>query len=321
MSAAVNMRLLSLTIGLAFVGLTACTSTQNQAAQNPAPDVANGDPANGNLAPVSNAPAEAQNYPPAQSSAPAQGYAPDRSYAPAQEPYSEPYSEDASYQQTVQAPQPPPPLPEYSQPPCPEDNDLWTPGYWDYSTTGYYWVPGAWVVAPWVGSLWTPPYWGYENGSYIRHAGYWGPHIGFYGGINYGFGYTGRGYYGAYWNHGSIEYNRTVTNVNTTIIHNVYEYKVPESRGNRISYNGGRGGIEARPTAAELAVRREPANGSSGGADSTSTGSFVQSRAIRWSRARTTGGARSRPPACYFLQDPGGASTGCRGKSRGTARA
>src|SRR5271166_4023089 len=246
MSTALRMKCLSIIVGLALVGLTACTSTQNQAAQNEPPDVSNGDPANGNLAPVSNAPA------------PAQSYAPTQSYGPA-EPYAEPYDQQASYEQPVEASEPPPALPDYSQPPCPGDNYLWTPGYWDYSTTGYYWVPGAWVVAPWVGALWTPPYWGYENRFYIRHAGYWGPHIGFYGGIDYGFGYTGRGYYGAYWNHGRIEYNRTVTNVNTTIVNNnVYEYRVPNSRGDRISYNGGRGGIEARPSAQELAVRRDP---------------------------------------------------------------
>ena len=26
------------------------------------------------------------------------------------------------------------------------------------------------------------------------NAGYWGPHVGFYGGINYGYGYGGVGY-------------------------------------------------------------------------------------------------------------------------------
>src|SRR3984957_17307770 len=46
----------------------------------------------------------------------------------------------------VQAPEPPPPLPEYEQPPCPEDGWMWTPGYWAYSTGGYYWIPGTWVA-------------------------------------------------------------------------------------------------------------------------------------------------------------------------------
>src|ERR1019366_2740495 len=55
----------------------------------------------------------------------------------------------------VQAPQPPPPLPEYVQPPCPEEGYLWTPGYWAFANGGYYWVPGTWVQPPQVGFLWT----------------------------------------------------------------------------------------------------------------------------------------------------------------------
>ena len=50
-----------------------------------------------------------------------------------------------SYGQPVlQAQEPPPALPEYSQPECPGDGYLWTPGYWSYAPQGYYWVPGAW---------------------------------------------------------------------------------------------------------------------------------------------------------------------------------
>ena len=55
---------------------------------------------------------------------------------------------------------------------------------------GYYWVPGTWVQPPRVGVLWTPGYWGFVGGVYAFHAGYWGPHVGFYGGVNYGFGYA-----------------------------------------------------------------------------------------------------------------------------------
>ena len=43
----------------------------------------------------------------------------------------------------------------------------------------------------------------------IFHEGYWGPHVGFYGGIDYGFGYTGAGYAGGYWNNGAFYYNRS----------------------------------------------------------------------------------------------------------------
>ena len=130
----------------------------------------------------------------------------------------------------------PPPLPIYVQPVVPGDGYIWTPGYWSYAGGGYFWVPGTWVLAPYAGALWTPGYWGWNNGFYVFNAGYWGPHVGFYGGINYGFGYGGVGYSGGYWNHGSFSYNRTVIN-NTT--------------NNRVSFNGGRGGVMARATPQE----------------------------------------------------------------------
>jgi len=73
------------------------------------------------------------------------------------------------------ASQPPPPLPEYNQPPAPDDGYMWTPGYWGYTSNGYYWVPGAWVEAPYEGALWTPGYWGYYHQRYGFYRGYWGP--------------------------------------------------------------------------------------------------------------------------------------------------
>src|SRR5215471_97929 len=84
----------------------------------------------------------------------------------------------------------PPALPVYVQPPCP------TPGY-----------------------IWTPGYWAWSGASFIFHEGYWGPVVGFYGGINYGFGYFGEGYQGGRWNNGQFYYNRTVNNINITNIH------------------------------------------------------------------------------------------------------
>jgi len=168
--------------------------------------------------------------------------------------------EDTGEQPVAQAPQPPPALPEYSQPPCPGDGYLWTPGYWNYEATGYFWVPGVWTHAPYMGALWTPPYWGFNRGVYVLFPGHWGSHIGFYGGINYGYGYTGLGYHGGYWNAGHFDYNRTVNNVNTTVIHNVYNYKIVNTTTNitRVSYNGGAGGINVRPRPVEIAAVREP---------------------------------------------------------------
>jgi WXXGXW repeat (2 copies) len=150
----------------------------------------------------------------------------------------------------------PPAIPVYVQPPCPEVGYMWTPGYWGYSPNGYFWVPGTWVVAPQPGLLWTPGYWGWGGSAFIFHGGYWGPTIGFYGGINYGYGYGGVGYQGGYWRGRDFYYNRSVNNVERIHVTNVYNTRVVEN-GNRVAFNGGRGGIEARATASEERAARE----------------------------------------------------------------
>jgi WXXGXW repeat (2 copies) len=151
----------------------------------------------------------------------------------------------------------PPELPVYEQPICPGDGYIWTPGYWAWGDDGYYWVPGTWVEAPQVGFFWTPGYWGWGGAAFIFHEGYWGPVVGFYGGINYGFGYVGHGYEGGRWDNGHFFYNRSVNNVNVTVIHNVYNTTVVNREVTRVSYNGGNGGINERPTAQEEAAARE----------------------------------------------------------------
>ncbi|HEY1724631.1 MAG TPA: YXWGXW repeat-containing protein [Steroidobacteraceae bacterium] len=150
----------------------------------------------------------------------------------------------------------PPVLPVYEQPPIPGDGYIWTPGYWAWADEGYYWVPGTWVEAPQPGYLWTPGYWGFADGIYAWHAGYWGPHIGFYGGVNYGFGYTGVGYAGGYWDHDHFRYNSAYNNVHDVHITNVYN-KTVIVNNNHVSFNGGNGGIQARPTAGELAAEHD----------------------------------------------------------------
>src|SRR5271168_3193622 len=146
----------------------------------------------------------------------------------------------------------PPALPVYEQPVIPADGYLWTPGYWANGDEGYFWVPGTWVQPPEAGLLWTPGYWGWSGDAYAWNGGYWGTEVGFYGGVDYGFGYGGEGYGGGYWNNGAFFYNRSVNNVNVTIITNVYSKTViNETTVNHVSYNGGEGGISARPNAAE----------------------------------------------------------------------
>jgi hypothetical protein len=153
----------------------------------------------------------------------------------------------------------PPALPVYEQPICPEEGYIWTPGFWDYfDDDGYYWVPGTWVEAPQPGYLWTPGYWGWgDEGAFIFHEGYWGEHVGFYGGVNYGYGYGGRGYEGGRWDNGHFFYNTSVNRVNVTVIHNTYNTTVIENNTTRVSYNGGAGGVEARPTAQEETYSKE----------------------------------------------------------------
>jgi hypothetical protein len=162
----------------------------------------------------------------------------------------------ASDSDGVQAPDPPPALPDPDQPPCPQDGELWTPGYWGYGPAGgYFWVPGTWVAPPQVGLLWTPGYWGFAGGRYAWRAGYWGNHVGFYGGVNYGFGYGGHGFFGGRWQGGRFSYNTAITRVSTTIIHNTYRETVVNNTTinnvtvNRTSFNGGPRGIVATPTA------------------------------------------------------------------------
>jgi hypothetical protein len=151
----------------------------------------------------------------------------------------------------------PPALPMYDQPICPGDGYLWTPGYWAYddSVSDYYWVPGTWVQAPEEGFLWTPGYWGWGDGGYFFNDGYWGLDVGFYGGINYGFGYWGGGYDGGRWNNGHFFYNSSFNNLHDGNFRNVYNENVDHgSNSSRVSYNGGTGGISARPTSAQEAA-------------------------------------------------------------------
>ena len=250
---------------VAFVLLLFVIGCKSNAAN---PSDAGVDPAAANMAPAGS------------SSQPSQALAQNSSYAPQQQ--SETYEQapaqnapaDYSYNNTIssdeaageqavdESDQPPPPLPEYDQPPDPDPNYLWTPGYWAWGSDGYYWVPGVWCPPPYYGALWTPPYWGWYDGHYRFHHGYWGPHVGFYGGIDYGFGYIGVGYFGGYWRGHDFYYNRSVNNVgnvpnvyNRDVIYNKVHYSARPS--NRTSYNGGNGGVNVAPRPTELAAMHE----------------------------------------------------------------
>lgn len=148
----------------------------------------------------------------------------------------------------------PPELPVYEQPMCPGDGYIWTPGYWAWDGE-YYWVPGTWVLPPEAGFLWTPGYWAWGGSGFVFNEGYWGLSVGFYGGINYGFGYFGRGYEGGRWQDGHFFYNTAVNRVDSRTFHNVYNARVNEN-SNRVSFNGGHGGINARATSEEESAAR-----------------------------------------------------------------
>jgi len=151
----------------------------------------------------------------------------------------------------------PPPIPEYDQPVLPGDGYSWIPGYWAWEGDGYFWVPGTWVETPAVGLLWTPGYWDWNGQYFIFRTGYWASHVGFYGGINYGYGYGGSGFEGAHWQGQHYYYNRAVTNVNRSHVTNVYNKTVVVHNPTRVAYNGGRGGLRAVPTSRDRTVERE----------------------------------------------------------------
>jgi len=157
----------------------------------------------------------------------------------------------------------PPVLPVYEQPPCPEPGWMWTPGYWAYGPEGYYWVPGAWVPAPYEGALWTPGYWGYETNLYVWHPGYWGRHVGYYGGVNYGFGYMGIGFVGGLWRGHDFVYNTAVVHVNNVYVHNTYIDRTIVEHNTivnerHVAFSGGPGGIRHEPLPEErMAVHEQ----------------------------------------------------------------
>jgi WXXGXW repeat (2 copies) len=145
----------------------------------------------------------------------------------------------------------PPPLPSYEQPTIPAQGYLWVPGFWAWrkSVPDYFWVPGTWVQPPQPGLLWTPPYWSRVDGGYAFHTGYWATEVGFYGGINYGYGYAGGGYQGGRWENDAFFYNRAVNNLGSLGIANVYDQSsTADDNAVRVSFNGGGGGTAARPT-------------------------------------------------------------------------
>ncbi|WP_298254026.1 YXWGXW repeat-containing protein [Bradyrhizobium sp.] len=154
----------------------------------------------------------------------------------------------------------PPPLPSYAQPAIPEEGYLWMPGFWAWrrDVPDYYWVPGTWVKPPRAGLQWTPPFWSRADGRYAFHAGYWAETVGFYGGIDYGYGYTGSGYRGGRWQNGTFFYNSAANNFGSVSVAHTYDQAVAsDDNAGRASFNGGSRGTKARPTPDQEKFARE----------------------------------------------------------------
>jgi hypothetical protein len=215
----------------------------------------------------------------------------------------------------------PPSLPVYEQPLCPEEGAMWVPGYWAWGDDGYYWVPGEWVPAPYAGALWTPPWWGWEDGHYRFHDGYWGDEVGYYGGIDYGFGYMGVGFVGGEWRDGAFAYNTAIMRVNTTVIHNTYvnETIVRQDtivNSNRVAYNGGPGGIRHDPTATE----RTAMTARHTGPTQVQMQHAQAARADRTSYAKVNGGRPQTLAIARQAEAAGAVRNGTPNRSEGAAR-
>lgn len=190
----------------------------------------------------------------------------------------------------------PPPIPDYIQPESPGDGYYWIPGYWSLSTDDYYWVPGTWVLPPADNLLWTPGYWGFENDLYGWYPGYWGDEVGYYGGINYGFGYFGSGFYGGRWDRNRFMYNTLVWRVGKNV-HNTYveNVNISHNNTNRASFNGS-GGVEYRPNEHEMKTiaHRVPAN------------VIQQNHEVNMSKEKGQFMKTNPKPAVHSMSTPGG---------------
>jgi hypothetical protein len=82
-------------------------------------------------------------------------------------------TQDVGY--TVQSIPPAPVSQPYeTPPPQPSSNSVWVAGHYDYTGSGYQWVPGRWEIPPagartWMQGSWQPA----ANGGYVYVRGHW----------------------------------------------------------------------------------------------------------------------------------------------------
>jgi len=189
----------------------------------------------------------------------------------------------------------PPPLPGEDQPELPQDGYVWTPGYWYWRDQGYLWIPGAWVRPPRVGWLWTPAYWSSVGTVFVFHPGYWGSTVGFYGGVNYGYGYFGNGYSGGHWIGNSFVYNSAANHLNPAIAHRTYAESVPsqDSRGVFRYTAGSPGAAPTRP----VSRQQSPSQGVTGPAAATTAVRRTTEQAAKPTEVDRPAAVAKTPPA------------------------
>jgi hypothetical protein len=74
---------------------------------------------------------------------------------------------------TLAAPQPPPPIRAEIPPPAPSAQALWRFGHWSWNGSKFLWTPGRYVERPSPAASWVPGYWEQRPEGWIRVDGQW----------------------------------------------------------------------------------------------------------------------------------------------------
>ena len=161
----------------------------------------------------------------------------------------------------IQADEAPPPLPEYDQPPIPAPGYLWTPGYWAWNNVDYYWVPGVWVEPPQPGCCGLPAIGGLSAASMPSEPAIGGRTSDSTAASTTASAIPAAAMKADAGRASNFFYNTAVNSVRSTQVTNVYNSPVVVNNVttiNRVSFNGGKGGIVAAPTPQETLAASEP---------------------------------------------------------------
>lgn len=73
-------------------------------------------------------------------------------------------------------PYPPVPAPlveAMPKPPVSAEALTWQPGHWDWSGSGYVWLPGQYVPSAGHSNLWEPGFWAKTDGGWAWQPAHW----------------------------------------------------------------------------------------------------------------------------------------------------